>query len=365
MSSKVSVEAQLGCNVATGLGEEKPIRTTPYPKCILCGCEGQLLHSNQHDRLFCVSGSWNFKICSDRKCGLIWLDPMPIKEDLWKAYLHYYTHEPLDQVVRVGLPRRIYRLMKRGYWVGKYNYPGRSGSFMVKMLGKLLYLFPIRRGEIDAEARFLHAIPEGCLLDVGCGSGEWLAFMSELGWRVEGVDFDENAVRVARQKGLKVHCGSLEQQNFPDGTFDAVTLNHVIEHIPDPISTLAECIRILKPSGKLVLFTPNASSLGRKVFKENWRGLEPPRHLHIFSTRSIVRLLESAGFKHVSVKPQASFFVIYKTLLLQWGQTGLSRSLWLDYFARFLAKLINGVEFCLVKWNPSLAECMAAVAVKK
>lgn len=343
---------------------EKCIRTAAKPKCILCGGEGRIIYSGQKDRLFEADGSWDFKMCLNRNCGLIWLDPMPIEEDLGKAYACYYTHATQNQVGRVGLPKRIYRLMRQGYCVGKYDYPARFGSFAIRMLGKLLYLFPIRRSEADAEARFLQSVSGGRLLDVGCGSGEWLAKMSGLGWQVEGIDFDENAVAVARQRGLDVRCGTLERQNFLSGVFDAVTLNHVIEHLPDPQNTILECVRILKPGGRLVIFTPNSSSLGHKVFRQDWRGLEPPRHLHLFSVQSLRFLLEESGFKNVAIHPQISKSVIYESMLLrrgQWDSFPKRQRIWpAEMFARFF----NLGELCLSNWSPSVADCVAAVAVK-
>ena len=210
---------------------------------------------------------------------------MPLKEDIGNAYANYYTHAARNCSNRAGLLRAVFRWMKRGYWATKYNYQVGPGSFPIKILGMFLYLFPLRRRAVDEEVRMLNAVAQGRLLDVGCGSGEWLTLMKNHGWRVEGVDFDENAVRVARERGLEVHCGSLEEQRFPNDTFNAVTLNHVIEHVPDPVRTLTECARILKPGGRLILFTPNVSSLSHRIFRQDWRGLEPPRHLHLFSPR--------------------------------------------------------------------------------
>ena len=91
------------------------------------------------------------------------------------------------------------------------------------------------------------------------------------------------AVQVARQRGLEVDCGAVEDQRYPAAAFDAVTLNHVIEHVPDPLATVAECRRLLKPGGRLLMFTPNAGSLAHWMFGRDWRGLEPPRHLHLFA----------------------------------------------------------------------------------
>jgi 2-polyprenyl-3-methyl-5-hydroxy-6-metoxy-1,4-benzoquinol methylase len=349
----------------TELANEGHIRAAARPKCILCGCEGQSIYSGQKDRLFGIVGSWDFKICSNRKCGLIWLDPMPLAGDIGKAYTNYYTHSKRDQAERVGLLKRIYRLMKRGYWASKYNYQIGPGAFPVKTIGKFLYLFPLRRSEVEADIRHLEAVPQGRLLDVGCGSGEWLATMRELGWLVEGCDFDKHAVGIARQRGLKVNCGSLEEQNYPDKSFDAVTLNHVIEHVPDPLHTLAECGRILKPGGKLVLFTPNNASLGHRIFKESWRGLEPPRHLHVFSMQSMRCVLAAAGFQKVLVQPFVVTSVIYESILLRWGWSRFTRGTPRNWTAWGITRLFKFMELCALKWDPSLGDCVIAVATKQ
>lgn len=343
--------------------EDREIRSAPCPECGLCGSSGDLIYESQSDRLFGAAGSWNFKRCSNRSCGLIWLDPMPLNVDLGKAYTNYYTHSARTGANRWGLLKRIRALMERGYWAGKYNYPT-ADSISTWGMGKLLYLFPLRRRGADGDIRFLQAVPGGRLLDVGCGSGEWLAFMSSLGWQVEGIDFDQRAVDVARQNGLQVRCGSLEQQNFPNESFHAVVLNHVIEHLPDPAGTLLESVRVLKPGGKLVLFTPNGSSLGHRVFKENWRGLEPPRHLHIFSKQSMYRMLEQAGFREISIRPQLARSVIYESVLLSAGQTSVGSASHRNWRAEAIARVFNLFELCWSTWDKSVSDCIAAVAVK-
>jgi 2-polyprenyl-3-methyl-5-hydroxy-6-metoxy-1,4-benzoquinol methylase len=288
---------------------------------------------------------------------------MPVAEDLGKAYANYYTHTVRTGGKRLRLLKRVFKLMKRGYWAEKYQYPV-AGSRFVNAIGKLLYLFPLRRREADWEVRFLHAVADGRLLDVGCGAGEWLLLMRGLGWRVEGIDFDERAVQVAAQRGLDVCCGTLEQRGFPSARFDAVILNHVIEHLPDPVATLLESARILKPGGRLVLFTPNSSSLGHNLFKGGWRGLEPPRHLHIFSMPSTYQILQQAGFQRISIRPVIARSVIYDSVLLSWGQSHFASARCRDCLAGAFARLFNILELCLLKWNPSVSDCLAAVAVK-
>jgi len=343
--------------------ENVAIRTSDCARCTLCGSNGISIYTGRQDRLFGAPGLWDFKRCPNQKCGLIWLDPMPSRRDLGKAYANYYTHQAPTSGKRLELLRRMCKLMERGYWAGKYGYPI-TESMLVKGIGKLLYFFPLRRRGSDERVRFLHAVADGRLLDVGCGSGESLLFMRGLGWQVEGIDFDERAVQVAAQRGLQVSCGTLEQKGFPSANFHAVILNHVIEHLPDPVATLSECARILRPGGRLVLFTPNSSSLGHRFFKGEWRGLEPPRHLHIFSMQSMNRILELAGFQSISIRPSIANSVIYESVLLSWGKSGFACASRRDSLAGAFAWLFNIVELCLIKWNPSVSDCLGAVAVK-
>ncbi len=346
------------------LANERHIRTASRPTCLLCGGEGSYLYRNQEDRLFGAGGSWNLKRCADDRCGLIWLDPMPLREDLGKAYASYYTHLVNGTAKRDGPLKRFYELVKLGYLASTYNYEIGPRSPVLRNLGRLLYLVPLRRQKVEGDHRYLHAVPQGRLLDVGCGSGEWLAQMRELGWRTEGVDFDENAVKVARQKGLKVQGGGLEQQGYQDDSFDAVTLSHVIEHVPDPVGTLLECARILKKGGTLVVLTPNASSLSHRIFKQDWRGLEPPRHLHLFSNRSLPILLARAGFNKVTLRPHTAPSVFYESIFLRRGSTSLALGRPRGGTAGILTRLLILLEFCMLQWDSTAGDCVAAVAVK-
>jgi SAM-dependent methyltransferase len=344
--------------------ETGKIRTAACPRCILCGGEGRQLYSEQRDRLFGAEGYWNLKRCPNRKCDLIWLDPMPLPADIGKAYARYYTHASRDGVGPRGMLKRIYEEMMLGYFASKYHYPAGSRPFLRRTLGRLAYLFPIRRKGMDGYIRFLRALPQGRVLDVGCGSGDWLNLMTGLGWRGVGVDFDGNAVKIAQARGLEVTCGALEQQNYPDESFDAVTLSHVIEHLPDPVGTLVECARVLKKGGALVVLTPNASSLSHRLFKQDWRGLEPPRHLHIFSNQSLPTLLSRAGLKNVTLHPHPAPSVFYESIFLRRGSTSSTAGRPRNRAVAILARLFVIFQFCMLKWDPSAADCAAAVAVK-
>jgi 2-polyprenyl-3-methyl-5-hydroxy-6-metoxy-1,4-benzoquinol methylase len=130
--------------------------------------------------------------------------------------------------------------------------------------------------------------------------------MRSLGWRVQGVEPDVEAVRVARRSfDLNIHHGTLVDARFPGNEFDAVTLNHVIEHVLDPIGLLQECRRVLKAGGRVVVVTPNAQSLGRVRFGKTWRGWEPPRHLFLFTPKTLRTCAERAGLRIVTLRTTA------------------------------------------------------------
>jgi 2-polyprenyl-3-methyl-5-hydroxy-6-metoxy-1,4-benzoquinol methylase len=277
------------------------MRTRPRPYCCLCRAKGNPLHLHLTDDLFGVPGEWSFRQCPDRACGLIWLDPMPLEEDIGLAYQSYHTHEdsPAKHHAR-SWGRRLAGAVKTGYLARRYGYGADTLSPAARWLGGAAYLDVVRRAWLDRQVMYLPARPAGRLLDVGCGNGGMMQRLAELGWQAEGVDFDPDAVQQARARGLPVRLGALHHQAYPDEHFDAITMTHVVEHVPDPLALLRESHRILRPGGRLALVTPNADSLGHKLFRDAWRGLEPPRHLHVFQRSALRTLVHRAGFAVLS-----------------------------------------------------------------
>jgi methionine biosynthesis protein MetW len=275
--------------------ENLKIRTRSTPSCYLCASQGELLYENLEDRVFGCPGQWNFRRCSDPACRLMWMDPMPEKEDIGLAYSHYYTHEP-DAAIPSGWLHQAYHRMHRSYLGLRFNYGLEGAPRWKRLWGLWMYLLPHRRAEADAQFFYLSSASGSSLLDVGCGNGRAMDLLKTLGWQVEGIDADPNAVQRARSRGLQVRQGSLEEQSYPDSSFDVIIMSHVIEHVHDPLSLMKECYRILKPGGRLITVTPNAGGWGHARYGCFWRGLEPPRHLHIFSVSSLRLLSLRAGF---------------------------------------------------------------------
>jgi 2-polyprenyl-3-methyl-5-hydroxy-6-metoxy-1,4-benzoquinol methylase len=340
------------------------IRSTSSPHCYLCGKPGRLVHAQLEDKLFGAPGIWDLKECSGEECGLVWIDPAPLLEDLPKAYATYYTHDDGRQSVRSGRLRELYHQVKLAHLSNALGYRSKSVGRIAWLISKLLCFFPAWRRGIKAEVRFLPARSGGKLLDVGCGSGDWLEKMQRLGWTVSGIDFDDKAVRIAKERGLDVSCGTIPGIEFPSGTFDVVTLNHVIEHVPDPVAVLKESNRILKPGGKLVLATPNNACWGRRFFKGYWRGLEPPRHLHIFSPLSMQSTLKLAGFGTTSVSTLDSSYIWRLSLMIRFGLTRASGRDLRVAIANMMGTVFNFAEQIGLGFNPLAGECLLAIALK-
>jgi 2-polyprenyl-3-methyl-5-hydroxy-6-metoxy-1,4-benzoquinol methylase len=283
--------------------ERERVRITSRPACYLCGSPGDLLYANLSDRQFGIPGTWNFLRCSSEKCRLIWLDPSPVDDDIPRIYSYFrVTHQDQSRAERsslLGLKKLLQ--VRDSYLALRYRFPGGERDWDARRLtGVLAYLHPAKRADIDFPFRPLSGAPKGRLLDVGCGGGEMVRLMNLWGWQAEGIDFDPLAVENAKKKGLTVHLGSITDQRFSDGSFDAVVMSHVIEHVSNPIQFLREAWRILRPGGRLALATPNGWSLGHAVWKRDWIHVHPPTHLFIFNPPALAVVLQRAGFAQYS-----------------------------------------------------------------
>ena len=277
------------------------MRTEHRPACLLCGASGGVLWPAVVDGLFDAEGSWNVLRCSASGCRTLWLDPQPIEADIGEAYARYYTH-PSEQGTSPGglhgAVRRSYALGQRRYLADRYRYPPVPG-WRAGLAATLVRLWPGRRADTDFVAFYQAGRRRGRLLDVGCGSGKAVRRLRELGWDARGLELDPVAVEAAQAGGLPVDQGDLSTAGLPEAAFDVVTLSHVVEHVHDPLGLLRECRRVLRPGGRIVVVTPNAGSWLHKRYGARWLGLDPPRHLHVFTLASLARLARDADLRIV------------------------------------------------------------------
>ena len=265
-------------------------------ECPLCGSHSRaLLHSDMADRLFGTPGRWTLWRCGD--CHSAYLDPRPDRGSIGRAYETYVTHEsPTAPPDARGLTARLRRAVLNGYLNRRFGYRLKPA---IGATAGLVDALPYATST-DRFVRHLHFRgSRPSVLDFGCGNGDFLLLVDQLGWDARGVDFDEKAVALARDAGLAVNVGGLDAADRPEGGFDAITLGHVIEHLHDPVAFLSEALGALRPGGMVWLATPNVESLGHRTFGSAYFGLDPPRHLVLFNRGSLQDALRRAGFADV------------------------------------------------------------------
>jgi SAM-dependent methyltransferase len=136
----------------------------------------------------------------------------------------------------------------------------------------------------------------GRLLDVGCGIGTELEVARERGWQATGIELATGSLRIARAEGLDVIDRPLADAGLPAASFDLVTANHSLEHIPQARSVLADVRRVLKPGGLLFVSVPNLGSWPHRARLDRFGlAFNDDHYLH-FTPATLPRLLAKAGF---------------------------------------------------------------------
>lgn len=209
----------------------------------------------------CLVSSADHQLLECPECGLVRFDPPPSDGELKQFYAASYFNFP------------------------RYREEGYGRAFARKLV---------------------RIAPRGRLLDVGCATGFFINGVRKAsGWEVSGVEFGASAAGYAREKlGLEVRCGSLEDAGFPEGYFDYIRINNVLEHVRDPRSLLLECRRIIAPGGRLALAVPNGPNDCREIidfFRDE--GAAPRSkngHISFFAVKTLQILFNLAGFRVVS-----------------------------------------------------------------
>lgn len=144
-----------------------------------------------------------------------------------------------------------------------------------------------------------HEYPaRGKLLEIGSGLGFLLAELKKDGWDVLGIEPNLTLADHAREElGVETRSELLHQAGIPDETFDVVIMNHVIEHVDEPLATLREINRVLKPNGHLVLETPRYDTLMFRLLGRRERSLNCEGHIYFFTTQTLKNFYQAAGFE--------------------------------------------------------------------
>lgn len=156
----------------------------------------------------------------------------------------------------------------------------------------------------EAIKKFMHERQLDRVLDVGCGSGRMVKFLSAAGFESYGCDVNKIAVRMARKlNGYKrIKLATATRLPYREHQFDIVISVSVIEHITKSqvAQFLKETKRILKPEGFIFIVTPNFATPLRTIQKENWGGYQDPTHINFYTPASLANTLKSSQFSDIT-----------------------------------------------------------------
>lgn len=221
------------------------------------------------DRLYGTTRR-TFELIECGECRLIRLHPQPAASELRSYYPKDYWFQPDESVG--GRLRDLYRRL-------------------------------VLRDHVSFVRRALRNAPEGPVLDVGCGSGLLAGALRRHDIAAFGLDSSPEAAAMAwRLHGVPALCGDLRRKALRPGSFSAVTMFHLLEHVYNPREYLEAARSLLKRNGRLIIQVPNADCWQFRLFGARWNGVDAPRHLHLFREHNLIVLLEYCGFTVTATK---------------------------------------------------------------
>ena len=143
--------------------------------------------------------------------------------------------------------------------------------------------------------------PQGTILDMGCGTGEFLAYLRGKGYTVRGIEPN----LAAREQAISNHALDVVpdiDRIPPSEQFQTITLWHVLEHVYDVKDTLKKLHARMPTGGLLVIAVPDRESWDAQHYGANWAAYDVPRHLSHFRRRDIGQLLSDQGFQLVKTR---------------------------------------------------------------
>ncbi len=226
-----------------------------WSPCPVCDTDGV-------DRLFDKEG---FSVVACRTCCVRYVNPRPTARCLNEWYRRTYFCE------------------------------GPNGTSGVQHLAHQEMKLATARLRLSLLDRF-HA--KGRLVDLGCGGGFFVQAASACGWQALGLEPSETAARDARRnRQVRVIAGQLEHAPLAAGQFEVATMFDVLEHVESPRFCLGEVKKLLRPSGMVVVETPNMAGWVPRAMGASHPWVRPPEHLTYFTPTTLRRLLESTGFR--------------------------------------------------------------------
>ena len=286
--------------------------------CPLCKGDQTVRLFKGRDRVHGLPG--DFTVFQCRRCRAVFYLPPLQAAELSRYYPDSYGRYRHSRAIGEKTYKGIRRFVLENY----YGYPFLTGGkpSLFKRWGAFLLSLVMAKDAIPYRG-------EGRVLDIGCGGGSYLYRLKSWGWNAYGVEPSAAGVAQARSLGLHVYQGQLEEAAFPDSFFDVVRLNHVLEHLTDPHGALWEIKRIVRPDGLVYVTVPNTRSLNFWLFRENWYGLDIPRHVVSYSPEALKFLCHGAGFEIVMMRFRSGPFNFVRSVKYYLEETGDRCPYWL------------------------------------
>lgn len=260
----------------------------------------------------CTVSQETFQIVSCKGCGFKFTNPRPSNDKIGDYYKseEYISHSNTSK----GLISKLYKIVRNYTLKGKLNLVSKHAQ-------------------------------KGNLLDYGCGTGMFLSVAKSSTWNAYGIEPDSGAREFAiKENGLTVYPDLGTAHKFWEGTqFNVITLWHVLEHVTEINDTLTWFNTNLNQNGTLIIAVPNYKSYDAEYYKEHWAAYDVPRHLYHFEQKTMVELVQKAGFKHIESLPM-KFDSFYVSMLSEKYKTGK-----INYISAFL----NGLKSNLKANDPS------------
>lgn len=177
----------------------------------------------------------------------------------------------------------------------------------------------------------------GNLLDIGAGTGDFLNNAKSKGWNATGVEPNELARRLAKEKQIDLEENTVA---LGDHSYDVITMWHVLEHVPNVQEQIREIKRLLKPNGYAIIAVPNFKSYDAAYYKSYWAAYDVPRHLSHFSKTAIQKLFKEQEIILQKVAPMKfdSFYVSLLSEKYKTGKMNFFKAFWLGFYSNLKGK---------------------------
>jgi SAM-dependent methyltransferase len=245
---------------------------------------------------------YKYKLVRCKNCEMAFVNPSPSWDQIQTFYPESYSPYQLNmQMVHEEAHSAKYKLARARYAELLQS------STKNKLLSSLVRVVEFLSGRtISYTLGVPLSMPKDArILELGYGSGYWLLAMKELGYnKLEGFDIDsnKNSVSTLRDAGVDVTSGNFLDNDYDANSYDLIRLEHVFEHLPNPLPVLNKITSLLKKDGILVMSFPSIESLSFNVSRTNWYNLQTPKHLFFPSRESTKKFIEMAGLEIVKMK---------------------------------------------------------------